>query len=128
MPEGFAVSERVNRWAQEHGYDRLGEHLQAFARKCAANGYAYADWDSAFMEAIREDWAKLRGRSPAGVAPPPEKTDADIDRTTAMLAEQAAHAAVAVKLDPAKRAEISAKMAAAREEAAAAAARTARAA
>ena len=23
------------------------------------NGYAYADWDSAFMEAVRENWAKI---------------------------------------------------------------------
>jgi hypothetical protein len=38
-----------------------------FAAKCAANGYTYADWDAAFKEAIRGDWAKLRsdgGRSP----------------------------------------------------------------
>ena len=26
------------------------------------NAYTYADWDLAFMEAVREDWAKLRGK------------------------------------------------------------------
>lgn len=70
MPDGFSVkpSQRVQDWAQEHGFDRLGEHLQAFARKCAANSYTYADWDAAFMEAVREDWAKLRGGRPnAGI-------------------------------------------------------------
>ena len=60
MPVDFAVSPRVAAWAEGHGYDRLDEHLGVFRRKAAANGYRYADWDSAFMEAIREDWAKLR--------------------------------------------------------------------
>lgn len=71
IAEDFAASDAVKAWAQENGYDRLGEHLQAFARKCKAKSYAYADWDAAFMEAIREDWAKLRGRAPNGAAPPP---------------------------------------------------------
>lgn len=66
MPEGFEASPRVEAWAQEKGFDRLDEHLESFRRKCAANGYTYADWDAAFMEAIREDWAKLRGGRQAG--------------------------------------------------------------
>lgn len=72
MPEGFAVSDDVKAWAKKGGFDRLDEHLQAFARKCKAKGYAYVDWDAAFQEAIREDWAKLRGRTPSGAAPPAE--------------------------------------------------------
>lgn len=60
MPDGFGVSERVKAWAAERGFDRLEDHLDAFRRKATANGYAYADWDAAFMEAVREDWAKLR--------------------------------------------------------------------
>jgi hypothetical protein len=72
MPEGFgaAPSERVASWAKEKGYERIDEHLTAFVGKCAAKDYRYADWDAAFMEAIREDWAKLRGPR---AAPPPEK-------------------------------------------------------
>ncbi len=31
-----------------------------FKAKCRANGYKYVDWDAAFMEAIRGDWAELR--------------------------------------------------------------------
>jgi len=61
MPADFAVSERVQRWASEHGHSRLAEHLDAFKRKVAAKGYRYVDWDAAFMEAIREDWARLGG-------------------------------------------------------------------
>ena len=68
MPADFGLSERVLRWAREHGFGRLPEHLEAFKRKVAAKGYVYADWDAALMEAIREDWAKLRGKNavPAG--------------------------------------------------------------
>jgi len=60
IPEDFAISQRVAQWAQSKGYDRLADHLDSFKRKVAAKGYLYADWDAAFMEAIREDWAKLR--------------------------------------------------------------------
>jgi hypothetical protein len=60
IPESFAVSERVSAWAAVKGYDRLDEHLAAFTRKAKAKGYTYQSWDDAFMEAIREDWAKLR--------------------------------------------------------------------
>ena len=70
MPDGFEVSERVRGWAVEKGYGQLDEHLEAFKRKVTAKGYTYASWDDAFMEAVREDWAKLRGRTVNGVAPP----------------------------------------------------------
>ena len=69
LPSDFAVSPRVSAWATEKGFDRLPEHLDAFRRKATMNGYAYVDWDSAFQEAIREDWAKLRGNGRAGPAP-----------------------------------------------------------
>ena len=60
LPNDFSISDRVREWAAERGYNRLDEHLDAFKRKAIAKGYAYASWDDAFMEAIREDWAKLR--------------------------------------------------------------------
>lgn len=63
LPDDFAMSDRVREWAQSRGYDRLDEHLDAFRRKCVAKGYTYASWDDALMEAIREDWAKLRSRA-----------------------------------------------------------------
>lgn len=71
IPENFCVSDRVKAWAAEKGYGRLAEHLEAFTRKAKAKDYSYADWDSAFMEAIREDWAKLRGNGYKG-APTPD--------------------------------------------------------
>jgi len=70
MPTDFGVTARIATWASERGFDRLEDHMDAFRRKAQANGYTYADWESAFMEAVREDWAKLRGRSSNGAAPP----------------------------------------------------------
>ena len=69
LPANFGASERVMAWATSKGFGQIDEHLDAFKRKASANGYAYVDWDSAFMEAIREDWAKLRGKTANGAAP-----------------------------------------------------------
>lgn len=70
MPSDFGLSPGVRLWAAGKGFDRLEEHLDAFKRKATMNGYAYADWDMALQEAIREDWAKLRGNA-RGAAPAP---------------------------------------------------------
>lgn len=67
LPEGFAVSDRVRQWAEKNAYGKLEAHFERFVSKARANGYVYADWDEAFMTAIRDDWAKLR----APQAPPP---------------------------------------------------------
>lgn len=91
LPDDFSVSDRVVAWAQEHGFDRLDEHLAAFKRKATANGYAYASWDDAFMEAVREDWAKLRAVQRGGftqTAEPPApwyETKGGISRKAAAL-------------------------------------------
>jgi hypothetical protein len=69
IPDDFGISERVREWATKKGYGQLEEHLEAFIRKCRANGYKKLSWDDTFMEAIREDWAKLRGRGQNGAAP-----------------------------------------------------------
>lgn len=59
LPDGFAVSERVIAWADEKGHGNLQAHLENFVSAAKRNGYVYADWDEALMEAIRKDWAKL---------------------------------------------------------------------
>lgn len=88
LPQDFGLSERVQQWARAEGYERLSEHLDAFRRKAQAKGYTYADWDSAFMEAVREDWAKLRGKPvPAGERTTRPSTEAD--RTAEYLRSQA---------------------------------------
>lgn len=79
LPQNFAISSRVEAWAKEQGFGRLDEHLEAFKRKAAAKGYSYVKWDDAFMEAIREDWAKLRGRTPNGAPAAAESKTTPLD-------------------------------------------------
>jgi len=68
LPENFGISDRVRKWAEQRGFDRLTEHLESFCSKARARAYTYADWDDAFMEAVREDWAKLRVAKVGGSA------------------------------------------------------------
>ncbi len=76
ISDDFSVSQRVKEWAKQKGFDKLDEHLDAFTRKAKMNGYQYLDWDLAFMEAVREDWAKIRAK------PSFAQQAADIARTT----------------------------------------------
>jgi hypothetical protein len=76
ISDDFSVSQRVKEWAKQKGFDKLDEHLDAFTRKAKMNGYQYLDWDLAFMEAVREDWAKIRGKQSFA------QQAADIARTT----------------------------------------------
>lgn len=70
LPADFAISDRVKSWAHTKGFGDLEGHLESFMTRASANGYAYADWDAAFMNAIRDDWAGIRkgrnGTVPAG--------------------------------------------------------------
>ncbi|AXF07295.1 hypothetical protein CUJ91_04695 [Paraburkholderia graminis] len=59
LPENFAISERVREWAAEKGHGRLEERFEHFVGTAKAKGYKYVDWDSAFENAVRDDWAKL---------------------------------------------------------------------
>lgn len=59
LPKDFEVSERVRRWAQEKGHRMLATHLEAFKSACLAKDYRYVDWDEAFMNAIRNNWARI---------------------------------------------------------------------
>lgn len=59
IPENFAISIQVQKWANEKNFKHLEQHLEYFISKCEANGYKYLNWDSAFKTAIRDDWAKL---------------------------------------------------------------------
>lgn len=69
IPADFGISERVTRWAGEKGYTRLPERLERFVSVARAKGYQYIDWDEAFMNAIRDDWAKFGHASPATPRP-----------------------------------------------------------
>lgn len=64
IPENFAVSDAVKAWAESKGHARLAEHLEFFVSKAKAKAYEYADWDQAFMNAVRDDWANLGKTAP----------------------------------------------------------------
>lgn len=59
LPKDFGISDRVQRWAKEKGHNHLENHLENFILVATAKGYQYADWDAAFMNAIRNNWAKI---------------------------------------------------------------------
>ena len=59
MPKDFSISSRVIDWANEKKIKNLQGHLENFKLACEAKDYKYKDWDSAFMTAIRKDWAGL---------------------------------------------------------------------
>ena len=62
FPSDFKISERVKAWADAKGLTDLEPDLEFFRGRMKANGKAYVDWDEAFMNCVREDWAGLRGK------------------------------------------------------------------
>jgi hypothetical protein len=59
IPDSFQISDRVKKWAKEKNLNHLEEHLESFKLKCKSKDYKYKDWDAAFMNAIRDNWAKI---------------------------------------------------------------------
>lgn len=70
MPEGFGISERVRVWAEGKRFTNLEPQLEAFVSYVKRKGATYVDWDEALMTAIRDDWAKVRGKPGADDADP----------------------------------------------------------
>lgn len=64
IPDDFGISDRVRQWAEGHGHDRLELRLDHFVGWAKAGGKAYVDWEQAFMNAIRDNWAKLPPAEP----------------------------------------------------------------
>ena len=59
IPKDFSISESVRKWAEQHGHKRLNQHLENFKDRAEAKDYKYVNWDSAFKEAIRKNWAGI---------------------------------------------------------------------
>jgi hypothetical protein len=59
LPDDFAISDAVRKWGRENGHADLEKHLENFKGVAKAKGYSYSDWDAAFQNAIRQNWAKL---------------------------------------------------------------------
>jgi hypothetical protein len=64
LPADFGLSDEVKNWAEERGTVNLQAHFDFFVRKAKANGYTYANWDSALKNAVIDDWARLNAGSP----------------------------------------------------------------
>lgn len=74
IPENFQISDRVRKWAAGKNQNHLEEHLESFKLKCKSKDYKYIDWDAAFMNAIRDNWAKIgngNGNGQAQASDPP---------------------------------------------------------
>lgn len=63
LPENFGISADVRAWADAHGHTNLDAHLESFIDKAKSKGYQYSDWDAAFREAIRKNWAGVGQQS-----------------------------------------------------------------
>lgn len=63
IPKDFSISDRVKNWANEKGYTDLEKHLENFIISCEKKDYKYVNWDSAFMDAIRKNWAGIKTES-----------------------------------------------------------------
>lgn len=64
LPADFAISDRVRVWAQARNVPRLADHFEHFVGTARAKGYRYVDWDDAFMNAIRKNWAGIDPSAP----------------------------------------------------------------
>ncbi len=62
LPEGFAISEGVRKWAKANGHQNLEAHFEYFIDTVQANGNRYIDWDAALKKAVAKDWAGLNRR------------------------------------------------------------------
>jgi hypothetical protein len=60
LPADFAITPELQAWADQKGYGDLTAHLDCFKDKAQAKGYQYTDWNAAFRNAVRDDWAGLR--------------------------------------------------------------------
>jgi len=79
IPPDFGISESVHKWATKDGHTRLAERLAHFVGYAKSSGKTYADWDQAFMNSIRDDWAKL-----GKIIVAPEMTQAEQTRAFMM--------------------------------------------
>jgi hypothetical protein len=65
LPENFGnpFSPAMQTWLENRGEKQVKARLIHFNGYAKANGKQYADWEQAFQNAVREDWAKLNALS-----------------------------------------------------------------
>lgn len=62
LPDDFVLSDRHREWADKNDYRNIEGHFDYFRDAAGAKGYEYVDWDLAFYNAVRRDWANLNER------------------------------------------------------------------
>lgn len=83
IPADFEISDAVRAWAEREGHARhLKQHFEYFVGVALAKGYTYANWDQAFMNAIRANWAKI-GQTRPGAARAMDARQAENERRKA---------------------------------------------
>jgi len=60
LPEDFCITDNHRKWAADNGVRHLEKHLSHFVDKCRSKGYQYKDWDAAFRNAMRDNWANIQ--------------------------------------------------------------------
>lgn len=82
LPDDFCISERVKNWAIKENHQNIELHLERFKEIAIMKRYKYADWDLAFMKAIREDWGKVNtlSRHNNGYQTSQQRTEAEHDK------------------------------------------------
>lgn len=62
IPENFGQqwSPAMKAWLEKHGDGQVKAHLISFIGKAKAKDYRYSNWEQAFQNAIRDDWAGIR--------------------------------------------------------------------
>ena len=61
LPADFVLTPALRQWAVARGITKLDERLEHFTDLALAKSYKYADWEAAFRNACRGDWARLGG-------------------------------------------------------------------
>lgn len=59
IPQGFSISSSVMDWANKNGYKKLEVRLEWFVDWAKSGGHEYSDWDAAFRNSIRQNWAQV---------------------------------------------------------------------
>ena len=69
------MNDELFAWGNQNGYGKtiLQQHLDYFKDAAAARGYQYADWNAAFRNAVKADWAGLSTVAKSSHAPTSKK-------------------------------------------------------
>jgi len=61
VPPGFGITPDLIEWAKSKSVSetKLNEHMENFINQSLARDYRYVDWNAAFRNAVKSNWAKL---------------------------------------------------------------------